>query len=696
MKNAWLGAVTLCIGSGLLAAGLFVGCKSEADSTSVAPPRPQPSSAYEPPRGEQPREWSLDPAVVDESTADDAWRRSQYSPVSEQPPQENAPPITPPSYSHAAPELPGPAAEAPAYDPALDAVGSGRRSVGAPQVTTVQPSAGDENPLRVADAPPEPAAEENPFRSSSAFAPRSFAPSARTFSAAPPPAPAGGSAPPSVEGNVEPAPPEPRSMGTFSAMRSADEEQPLQPGAAAPEESYSSDVAQGFAASEAIAPPSSAAARAMGSDVDAMPPPGSASAAMAVNPNYDVVRVFYGTDRQAWQPAADTWSDIGLRFWPTLAAVAAVVLFGLVALLWRSGALALLTLASVGIAVGLGYQATSTTLERARIAEKEGVRYLAERSISGEVQMGICEVTIPKTHDPGELESPSVLRLEFREDKSKHVVLSKTERLEGDEFFTALRDRVQESPGKELFVFVHGFNVQFEDAARRTAQMAYDLKYQGAPVFFSWPANDKFLLTYSQDETNVSWAAPHLKRFLLEVARNSDAKAINVIAHSMGNRALTAALREIELELRDEARLFNQVVLAAPDIDADDFRQNIAPFIQKTSRRITLYASSNDQALAASQLVHRYPRAGDSGQVLVVVPGIETIDVSAIEGGPWGHSYYASSDPILKDLAVLFSAAEEQSLQRSWLMAQQRDGVNYWVFQAQSASARATTDGGLR
>ena len=70
---------------------------------------------------------------------------------------------------------------------------------------------------------------------------------------------------------------------------------------------------------------------------------------------------------------------------------------------------------------------------------------------------------------------------------------------------------------------------------------------------------------------------PHLKQFLLEIVKHTQARSINLIAHSMGNRALGAALREIDLELSDEARLFNQVILAATDIDAEDFRTNIAP-----------------------------------------------------------------------------------------------------------------------
>ena len=270
-------------------------------------------------------------------------------------------------------------------------------------------------------------------------------------------------------------------------------------------------------------------------------------------------------------------------------------------------------------------------------------------------------------------------------------MLRKTMRLQNDAFYQQLREQVASSPDRELLVFVHGFNVTFEDAARRTAQMAHDLKLQGAPVFYSWPADKYFLLTYGKDESSVSWSAPHLKEFLLELVHNTDARAINLVAHSMGNLALTTALREIDLQLRDEARLFNQVVLAAPDIDADDFRDNIAPAIQRTAKQVTLYASSNDIALGASRLLHRNPRAGDTSRGLVLVPGMVTIDVSNIDGGPWGHSYYGASDPVLRDLHLLLTSLPPE--RRTWLNMKEYEGQTYWAFKPLGSSAGAAAVG---
>jgi esterase/lipase superfamily enzyme len=462
----------------------------------------------------------------------------------------------------------------------------------------------------------------------------------------------------------------------------------LTPGLSAPleavPEAIPSAPAPSAASPGAASTLGSAPVRAQGAETASLPIPPAA----ATNDPFDVVQVFYGTDRQSLEPAAESWATHLHRFLPTGGAVFVALLFSILASSLPAYRRVFSTLAACGIAAALvlGTLAGNTTIEQIRQAAKEGFRYTTERSDGGLVELGICEVTIPKTHKSGELEAPSITRLEIREDASKHVVLRKTERLQSAAFYQALRARVAQSSRQELFVFIHGFNTSFEDAARRTAQMAHDLPFEGAPIFYSWPANKMYLLTYPADETNVAWTVPHLKRFLLEIVHESDARSINLVAHSMGNRALTTALRELDLEFKGEARLFNQVVLAAPDIDAADFRDNIAPAIRNTAQRVTLYASSADQALAASQLVHRYPRAGDTQPDLVIADGLDTIDVSRVGSSPWGHSYYGASDPILHDLRMLMQDSLPP-MERHWLSQADYRGRPYWIFQAETPIA---------
>src|SRR5260370_17055470 len=149
----------------------------------------------------------------------------------------------------------------------------------------------------------------------------------------------------------------------------------------------------------------------------------------------------------------------------------------------------------------------------------------------------------------GSLERPSIWRFEFKEDPEKHVVLLGVSPQDDQHFWNELSYKVERSGGKQTFVFVHGYDTSFEEAARRTAQIAYDLNFDGAPICYSWPSSGE-LEDYPKDETNAQWTVPHLKTFLQALAEHSQAKTIHVIAHSMGNRAVSHSLQLLSAEPR--------------------------------------------------------------------------------------------------------------------------------------------------
>jgi len=327
-----------------------------------------------------------------------------------------------------------------------------------------------------------------------------------------------------------------------------------------------------------------------------------------------------------------------------------------------------------------GYDANYHTVDifygtdRARGESDEPAEfYTGER---GELELGMARVSIPLDHELGELESPSFFRLEFVEDPEKHIVLLAVEADDREDFIDELRWRIENSDEKSAFVFVHGYNVTFEDAARRTAQLAYDLQFTGAPILYSWPSKGS-LLGYFADEASVQYTETHLTEFLRLVREQSGAEIVHLIGHSMGNRALTAALREIG---RDSGGpVFNQIALVAPDIDADYFRNAIAPQIVPAGRRLTLYASATDEALAASHKAHDAPRAGDAGEVPVIVPGIDTIDVTGLDTSLLGHSYFAENESVIADLIKLLSG-DTPPAGRSGLQQVTVGSLVYWRF----------------
>ena len=297
---------------------------------------------------------------------------------------------------------------------------------------------------------------------------------------------------------------------------------------------------------------------------------------------------------------------------------------------------------------------------------------------SSALSYGFCDVSIPRDHRMGEIESPSIWKLEIREDPNKHVVVLRAIPQSKDQYFADIVKRVSASPSSSAFLFVHGYNVSFEDAARRTAQIAYDLGFEGAPVFYSWPSQGT-TSAYLVDEQNIEWTQPNLKTFLEEFFFHSDAQCVYIIAHSMGNRALTRAVASLLAEKPSLKERLKEVILTAPDIDADVFKRDIAPALAASGRPITLYASKNDIALLASKKVHGSPRAGDSGQGLIVLSPIETVDASDVDTSLLGHSYFAESRSVLSDIFYIIRNNQRADSRFGLSGINTKEG-RYWVF----------------
>jgi len=105
----------------------------------------------------------------------------------------------------------------------------------------------------------------------------------------------------------------------------------------------------------------------------------------------------------------------------------------------------------------------------------------------------------------------------------------------------------------------------------------------------------------------------------------------------------------------------------------------LADAIQHSAARITLYASSNDEAMKASKSFHQYPRAGESGADIVVVNGLDTIDASSVNTGLIGHSYYAEERTVLSDLFYLVRDGKAPS-ERHGLEPKTCPKGKYWAF----------------
>lgn len=260
-------------------------------------------------------------------------------------------------------------------------------------------------------------------------------------------------------------------------------------------------------------------------------------------------------------------------------------------------------------------------------------------------QYGLCKINVPKNHTIGQIN------------------VAKNNRQSSHDFFKILNAKTM--PEQSLIealkkskrtplVFVHGFNVRFQEAVLRAAQIAYDLKYQGPVLLFSWPAGagdgffDENMITrtYEQNSKNAQDSVEPFKKFLTDLKNNN--LKINLVVHSMGHQVVLPALKAIgEMASEENDKLIvNELILNAPDYEASEFTK-LTDVIKKLANRITLYCSFNDKAMIASKSLNKNERLG----ACTYSEDVDSINVSLVDAESLGlgHGYY-SSRAILNDV----------------------------------------------
>ncbi|MEY2880596.1 MAG: hypothetical protein RLZZ15_2976 [Verrucomicrobiota bacterium] len=292
---------------------------------------------------------------------------------------------------------------------------------------------------------------------------------------------------------------------------------------------------------------------------------------------------------------------------------------------------------------------------------------------------GWCTVSIPAKHQFATVERPSA---GSRESVVDHITirgineLNRAGLLAEVAKMTALDE--QHKDGKDAFIFIHGYNVTFNDAAMRAAQMAYDFNFLGAPILYSW-ASRGTLLGYFKDENEVvSAGGEGLRKLIAEVKAGGKVRKLHIVAHSMGNRALVKALGA--LAKVGEAKIFGQVILAAADVGRTTFTEDFAREIIPLAERISLYVAVDDEPLKLSRLHSGVGRLGQGGPDRFIMPGIHTIEASKIDDDIFSlrHSYFADVGPVLSDLKALLVTQVEPDTRPRRLLRAGSDDKTYW------------------
>ncbi|QEY11895.1 alpha/beta hydrolase [Cellvibrio sp. KY-YJ-3] len=196
--------------------------------------------------------------------------------------------------------------------------------------------------------------------------------------------------------------------------------------------------------------------------------------------------------------------------------------------------------------------------------------------------------------------------------------------------------------------------------------------FKGEAIFFSWPS--KAFGEYGDDKIRANESDELLADFLQDVAIKNN-KKIHIVAHSMGAYILMNSLTIINERInktpnlliarrnKNDGSIFSQIILAAPDIAQDEYREKFSTKnLSKLANNITLYSADNDWALKTSRLVNipiegtSQARLGDSTKEFFVVEGMDTIDTrKRIDAQIFGHSFYAEYSSLLSDIHMLLN-----------------------------------------
>lgn len=275
------------------------------------------------------------------------------------------------------------------------------------------------------------------------------------------------------------------------------------------------------------------------------------------------------------------------------------------------------------------------------------------------LEVGTLAVTFPPNHVRGKIERPlQVFSFTLRDERpDRDVVISELRSFADQAAWAA---ELRATGRDQAFIYVHGFETTFDQAARRAAQLAYDLDFdlekdfRGVPMLFSWPSRGG-IDAYVADYDASFEAIDAFNRFLDLVKQQAGIHRVHVIAHSMGNRVVAEAL--YARGQRPEP-IVDQLVLAAPDVWASRFKNKFLHTLPELAARVTLYVSDHDRALVASSSIRKdEPRAGQvAGGLLEASRGVERFDAinaSQLPTDFLGHGYYASQGSMLGDIYCL-------------------------------------------
>lgn len=236
----------------------------------------------------------------------------------------------------------------------------------------------------------------------------------------------------------------------------------------------------------------------------------------------------------------------------------------------------------------------------------------------------------------------------------------------GRAFAAAIDRKLSSSVQKDVFIYVHGYNVDFNYPVLTAKELQHYLAYRGAFIAYAWPSTPN-RLAYFKDLETADAARRNLRELIAFLSRQTDAENVHIIGFSAGARLALDAVHELALQGASGSGgspHVGQLILIGSELDRTYFAQVLGDGLLNHVDDLTVYGSETDSALGASNFLLGRQRLGqiwpqdeftrDVEAKLLALSNLHLIDVTNAEDSAKenGHSYFRSSPWTSSDIIV--------------------------------------------
>lgn len=239
-----------------------------------------------------------------------------------------------------------------------------------------------------------------------------------------------------------------------------------------------------------------------------------------------------------------------------------------------------------------------------------------------------------------------------------------------ERFIKLINQKLAVSTRKDIYIYVHGYKVGFENPLLVSAELWHFMGYDGVFIAYAWPSTPA-TLAYLSDLETTTMSASYLRMLIELLAETTMAENIHIIGYSAGTRVVLTTIHQLALlndgvakpGIRDKLKV-GRVILVGSDVDRQLFGGYLDNGLLNVPETLTVYMSKTDKAMGLSQWLFRRERLGTMWEesrysrrtmdVLALLNGLELINVTGAEGAASGngHAYFRKSPWVSSDVLM--------------------------------------------